>query len=332
MGAAGRERAVAKFAMRRWRAGRWRFIARASKSCTQQEGNEAMRSMTGFGRTQLERGGTQVVAEVRALNQRFFELKLNLPRGWGEHEAEIKKIVQGAVERGRVEAFVRCVVAETAAARLRVNDDLAANYVTELRRLGKRLGLDGKLGLDAILQRPEIFQVIEEENDTRTGVEVALLAMKRAVKALDLERRREGAALRRDFETRIKKIAAAHPADREARRAIAHHNPRQFRNARARVARRFAGQRKAALRRSLKCRAARRYHRRADAARVHLTAMRALINRAGPIGKSIEFLLQEINREVNTMGAKSQNAALSQITIEMKGEVEKMREQVQNVE
>ena len=56
-----------------------------------------MRSMTGFGRTQLERGGTQVVAEVRALNQRFFELKLNLPRGWGEHEAEIRKIVQGAV-------------------------------------------------------------------------------------------------------------------------------------------------------------------------------------------------------------------------------------------
>jgi uncharacterized protein (TIGR00255 family) len=66
--------------------------------------------------------------------------------------------------------------------------------------------------------------------------------------------------------------------------------------------------------------------------KVHLTAMRTLINRAGPIGKSIEFLLQEINREVNTMGAKSQTAALSQITIEMKGEVEKMREQVQNVE
>jgi uncharacterized protein (TIGR00255 family) len=66
--------------------------------------------------------------------------------------------------------------------------------------------------------------------------------------------------------------------------------------------------------------------------RVHLQALRALLSRKGPVGKSIEFLLQEINREVNTMGAKSQNAALTQITIEMKGEVEKMREQVQNVE
>jgi uncharacterized protein (TIGR00255 family) len=291
-----------------------------------------MRSMTGFGRTQLERGGTQVVAEVRALNQRFFELKVNLPRGWGEHESEIKKIVQGAVERGRVEAFVRCVVMKPPRARLRVNDDLAASYVTELRRLGKRLDLDGKLGLDAILQRPEIFQVIEEENDTRTGVDVALMAMKGAVKALDQERRREGAALRRDFETRLKKICAGIPKIEKlaAQSRTAIHTSFETR------VRELLG--------DLPVNEKRLYEEASNAAqhgditeeltrlRVHLTAMRALINRTGPVGKSIEFLLQEINREVNTMGAKSQNAALSQITIEMKGEVEKMREQVQNVE
>jgi uncharacterized protein (TIGR00255 family) len=291
-----------------------------------------MRSMTGFGRTQLERGGTQVVAEVRALNQRFFELKVNLPRGWGEHESEIKKIVQGAVERGRVEAFVRCVVMKPPRARLRVNDDLAASYVTELRRLGKRLDLDGKLGLDAILQRPEIFQVIEEENDTRTGVDVALMAMKGAVKALDQERRREGAALRRDFETRLKKIGAGIPKIEKlaAQSRTAIHTSFETR------VRELLG--------DLPVNDKRLYEEASNAAqhgditeeltrlRVHLTAMRALINRTGPVGKSIEFLLQEINREVNTMGAKSQNAALSQITIEMKGEVEKMREQVQNVE
>jgi uncharacterized protein (TIGR00255 family) len=291
-----------------------------------------MRSMTGFGRIQLERGGTQVVAEVRALNQRFFELKLNLPRGWGEHEAEVRKIVQGSVDRGRVEAFVRCVVLKPPRTRLRVNDDLAANYLSELHRLGKRLGLDGKLGLDTILQRPEIFQVIEEENDTSAGVDLALQAMKRAVKALDLERRREGAALRRDFETRVRKIGAGIPRIEK-----------------------FAAQSRAAIRATFDSRVRellgelpvnekRLYEEASNAAqhgditeeitrlRVHLTAMRALIDKAGPVGKSIEFLLQEINREVNTMGSKSQNAALSQITIEMKGELEKMREQVQNVE
>jgi uncharacterized protein (TIGR00255 family) len=291
-----------------------------------------MRSMTGFGRTQLERGGTQIVAEVRSLNQRFFELKLNLPRGWGEHEVEIRKIVQSAVERGRVEAFVRCVVLKPPRARLRVNDDLAASYVSELRRLGKRLELDGKLGLEAILQRPEIFQVIEEENDTQAGVEIALQAMRRAVKALDIERRREGAALRRDFSTRLKKISDGVPRIEklaaESRAAI--HASFETR------VRELLG--------DLPVNEKRLYEEASSAAQhgditeeltrlgVHLKAMRDLINRVGPVGKSIEFLLQEINREVNTMGAKSQNATLSRITIEMKGEVEKMREQVQNVE
>ena len=67
-----------------------------------------MRSMTGFGRAEIERGKVRVAAEVRSLNQRFFELKLNLPRTWGEHEAEIRKLVQGVIARGRVELFVRC--------------------------------------------------------------------------------------------------------------------------------------------------------------------------------------------------------------------------------
>jgi uncharacterized protein (TIGR00255 family) len=291
-----------------------------------------MRSMTGFGRTQLERGGTQVVAEVRSLNQRFFELKLNLPRGWGEHEGEIRKIVQAAVARGRVEAFVRCVVLKPPRSRLQVNDELAASYVAELRRLGKRLALDGKLGLEAILQRPEIFQVIEQENDNRAGVEIAIQAMTRAVKALELERRREGAALQRDFQNRIKKIGECVP---RIEKLAAQSRATIHASFESRV-RELLG--------DLPVNEKRLYEEASGAAQhgditeeltrlqVHLKAMRTLINRAGPVGKSIEFLLQEINREVNTVGSKSQNAALSQIAIEMKGEVEKMREQVQNVE
>jgi len=288
--------------------------------------------MTGFGRAELERGGVQVVAEVRALNQRFFELKLNLPRGWGEHEGEIRKIVQEVVERGRVEAFVRCVTLKPPPARLRVNDELAASYVAELRRLGKSLRLDGALGMDVVLQRPEIFQVVEEEYDAKPGVELALQALRRALKTLELERNREGNALKRDFDARIKRIAGALPeiaklAD-EARSAIRASFESRVRDLLA----------------ELPINEKRLLDEAANAAQhgditeemtrlgVHLKAMRVLLGRKGPIGKPIEFLLQEMNREVNTMGAKAQTAALSQITIELKGELEKMREQVQNVE
>jgi uncharacterized protein (TIGR00255 family) len=291
-----------------------------------------MRSMTGFGRAELTRGGLQVLTEVRALNQRFFELKLNLPRGWGEHEAELRKLVQGVVDRGRVEAFIRCVALKPPPARLRVNDELARHYVTELRRLGRTLGLDGKLALETILQRPEIFQVTEEETDPRAGVVLAFDALKRALRVLERERMREGRGLKDDFELRISRLGEAIPRIEQ-----------------------FAAESRAAIRSNFETRVRellgelpvnekRLYEEASSAAqhgditeemtrlKVHLQAMRRLLNRSGPVGKSIEFLLQEINREVNTIGAKSQNAMLTQITVEMKGEVEKMREQVQNVE
>ena len=109
-----------------------------------------MKSMTGFGRAIAEQNGTRVIAEVRALNQRFFELKLAVPRGWGEHEAEIRKAVQSVVARGRVEIFIKAVALKPPPVRLEVNDRLANLYVAELRRLGKQLHLGGnpEIGFD----------------------------------------------------------------------------------------------------------------------------------------------------------------------------------------
>jgi len=291
-----------------------------------------MRSMTGFGRAELAREGIHIVAEVRALNQRFFELKLNLPRAWGAHEAEIRKIVQSIVARGRVELFVRYSRVGPPKSKLQVNDELARMYIRELRRLGRSLKLNGKLGLEAILQRPEVFHVIEEDEEPRLGAELGLEALQRALKMMEIERVREGRALKRDFELRLKTLASAVPRLDElaadARTAIRANFETRIRELLA----------------ELPVNEKRLYEEASAAAqhgditeemtrlRIHLDAMSTLLKRTGPIGKSIEFLLQEINRELNTIGAKAQNAKMSQITVEMKGEVEKMREQVQNIE
>jgi uncharacterized protein (TIGR00255 family) len=273
-----------------------------------------------------------VLAEARALNQRFFELKLNVPRGWGEYEAQMRTLVQKVVERGRVEVFVRCIVLKPPPARLHVNDDLARSYVAELRRLGKALKLESHLGIEAILQRQEIFHVTEEESDTRPGAELALKALKRALGLLEAERTREGRGLKNDFEMRIRRISGGVPRIEK----LADESRSAVRTGFETRVRELLG--------DLPINEKRLYEEASSAdqhgdiseeitrLRVHLQALRALLSRKGPVGKSIEFLLQEINREVNTMGAKSQNAALTQITIEMKGEVEKMREQVQNIE
>jgi uncharacterized protein (TIGR00255 family) len=292
-----------------------------------------MRSMTGFGRAHIERDGVRVVAEIRALNQRFFELKLSLPRGWGEHEAQVRKMVQGTVSRGRVEVFMRYTATKAPPVKLQVNEKLAKLYITELRRLGKQLNLNGRLGMETIMQRPEIFHVIEDEDDQlHQGVKLGFEALEQALKKLETERIREGNSLKRDFARRIKKILAAMPKIEKLSA-----------EARVEVLAGFQDRVKELLG-ELPVNEKRLYEEAAGVAqrgditeeitrlRIHLDALSELLERGEPVGKSIEFLLQEINREVNTMGSKSQKAGLSQLTVEVKGEAEKMREQVQNVE
>jgi uncharacterized protein (TIGR00255 family) len=288
--------------------------------------------MTGFGRAQLSRRGVQANVEVRALNQRFFELKLNLPRGWGEWEAEARKAVQGAVERGRVEVFVRTTMVAPPRAKLQVNDELALEYVGELRRLGRKLGLDGELGIEVVLQRPEIFQVTQEEDNPMAGAELAMEALSRALRDLERERTREGLGLRRDFEQRIKLLAQALPRIEDLAARARDTLKRSFESRMRDLLAEAPINEKRLYEDALGAAHHGDISEEMTRLRVHLKAMGPLLRRTGAVGKAIEFLLQEINREVNTIGAKSQDAQMSQIAVAMKGEVEKMREQVQNVE
>lgn len=291
-----------------------------------------MRSMTGFGRALVERNGIQVTAEIRALNQRFFELKLSLPRSWGEYEADIRKLIQNRVARGRIELFVKAVSVRPPAARLQVNEKLANQYIDQLRRLAKHLGLNGNPGIEAILNRPEIFQVVEEERDASDAPRLGMVAIQRALKVLDIERIREGTSLKKDFSARVKKIRTAIPKIE-----------RLSEQTRAEIMKTFQTRVRELLA-NLPVNEKRLYEEASSASqhgdiseeitrlKTHLDGLHELLRRQGPVGKSIEFLLQEINREVNTMGSKSQNAALSHLTVAVKAEAEKMREQVQNVE
>jgi uncharacterized protein (TIGR00255 family) len=291
-----------------------------------------MRSMTGFGQASFKRGDLQVAAEARSLNQRFFELKLNLPRGWGEHEAEVRKLVQRIVARGRVEVIIRLIGFRAARSRVRVNEELAKSYVMALRRLGKDLRLSGAPGIDALLERPEIFQIVEEEVDHRADVNVGLKVLMKALRALDSERTREGRSLQRDLRSHLAKIDSSIPKianlAEESRREIMTAFEARMREllADAPINEKRLHEEAAA--------AAQRADISEELARLraHLEALRGLLGENRPVGKEIEFLLQEVNREVNTIGAKSQNARLSRVAVEVKGALEKMREQVQNVE
>jgi uncharacterized protein (TIGR00255 family) len=296
-----------------------------------------MRSMTGFGRGKAAHGGLQVQAEVRSVNQRFLEIKLNLPRGWSEQESEFRKMISATVSRGRIETVIRAFGPKPGG-RLVVNEKLARSYIEELRALKKRLALAGEPGLDALLGRPEIFQVIDQEPDTGPELTLGRKALAAALKALDAERIREGRSLKRDLGERLSTVTRhtreiARLAE-ESRRAI-------IAGFQARVREMLDHPNGAELRFVEEKRlyedaaaAAQRADISEELARLnsHLQGLGELLSRAAPVGKEIEFWLQELGREVNTVGSKSQSPALSRLAVAIKGELEKMREQVQNVE
>jgi uncharacterized protein (TIGR00255 family) len=296
-----------------------------------------VRSMTGYGRAQVERGGVQVSAEVRSLNQRFLEVKLNLPRGWGEGEAALRKQIGAVVSRGRVEVVIR-VNSGKVHGSLTVNEPLARSYVKELRALQSSLRLSGTLSVEALLQRPEIFQIAETEPDIQAELKLAQRALTQALKAFDQERQREGRALGRDLlgrlgriQTAVRQIARLSEESRQAITALFQQRMRELVANLGMEEMRLLDEK-------------RLYEEAAGAAQraditeeltrlsSHLEALEKLLQRPEPIGKEAEFWLQEVGREVNTIGSKSQNAALSKVAVAIKGELEKMREQVQNIE
>jgi uncharacterized protein (TIGR00255 family) len=291
-----------------------------------------MKSMTGFGRAEIEEHGWRVSVEARALNQRFLEIKLALPRGWNEYERQLRKLVQRVVNRGRVEVMVRAQAVHVPPPRVMVNLELARRYVAEVRRLSRALNLDGAVGIEAILQRPEIVQMSEQGADVSAPIHPAYKAVTLAVRALDAERGREGKALERDFVGRIRRVEAVTARIERRARVVRGLTIAAFQ---ARVRELL---RDAALEEKRLYEEAASVAQRADVSeevvrlRAHLKALADLVGRSAPAGKEIEFLLQEINREANTIGAKSQDIQLSRHVIRIKSELEKMREQAQNVE
>jgi len=296
-----------------------------------------MRSMTGFGRGRAERGDSQVQAEVRSVNQRFLEIKLNLPRGWSEQETELRKLIGATASRGRIEAVIRSA-GPRPGGRLIVNQKLAQTYIKELRALKKHLALSGEPALDALLSRPEIFQIVDQETELGPELTLGRKALADALKALDAERIREGKSLKRDLSSRLTKIQTFTKEigrlAEESRQALIDGFQKRVRELLSEPGsdelclveekRLYEDAAIAAQRADISEELAR--------LKAHLQALGELFSREGAVGKEIEFWLQEVGREVNTVGSKSQNPALSRLTVAIKGELEKMREQVQNVE
>jgi uncharacterized protein (TIGR00255 family) len=292
-----------------------------------------MRSMTGYGAGSAEVPTARVTVEVRSVNQRFLDVKVSAPREYAAWEREVRDRVRAVAQRGRVEITVaRTPVARRRRYAVAVRTELARAYVRAARELARTVDLESRLVMTDLLRLPDLFEVSEHPPDVRAELAAVRRALARALRVFDAERRREGRDLRRDMQRRVGAVQRA--AARIGRR-IPHAVAALYRQTKERLARFPNGgeldpgrvaQEAATL--------AERSDITEEMVRLesHLRALRMALRRSGPTGKRIEFLLQEMHRELNTTGAKSGDLAIGALVLEAKAEVEKLREQVQNVE
>ncbi len=291
-----------------------------------------IKSMTGYGRGEWQENGKHVEVEAKAFNHRYCDIVPHLPRTLSVLETKVRNLIRDRFSRGRIEVFVQFTETAEAGPKLELDLDLAREYHAALQTLQESLGIPGEVRLDTLTAFREIFARREAERDIEKEWGLLRPALEAALNGLEETRRQEGSNLEKDFSRRLT-IVENMLAEIEQR------SPAVLQAYRDRLAQRvqeLAGGVEidpARLAQEVALLAERSdITEELVRARSHLARFRAFLKQPEPAGRKLEFLLQEMNRETNTVGSKSNDAEIAHVVIGIKSELEKMREQVQNIE
>ncbi|MGH9325052.1 MAG: YicC/YloC family endoribonuclease [Vicinamibacteria bacterium] len=293
-----------------------------------------LHSMTGFARASAANDACEVEAEIRAVNHRYLEIRVRVQGGSGlsSYEKRARDRAALALSRGKVDINLYVKSLTESSYRIELDSPLMKEFVALARSLGKELDIESKLSLSDLVGFSPAFQVKERVLAEGHGIEDAMdRALDQALDALEKMRTSEGAEMAADLDARIHALASTldeiekrSTENRESRRADLEAKVQELLSTKIEptaVASEVA-----------------RLVERADIAeeitrfRSHVTLWRSAVSSSEPCGKKLDFIVQEMNREVNTIGSKSPDAEIAERVIGMKSELERVREQVQNVE
>ena len=289
-------------------------------------------SMTGYGRGQQLLHGRSITVEIRSVNHRYFEFSCRTPRGCAFLEDRLKRTLQQAISRGKVEVSLTLQTVESRGGAVAVDHALAGQYLTALRALAAEYGLTDDLTLSTVARLPDLFTVCRGEEDEEELAADVLSVLQEALDRFVAMREAEGERLRADVLSRLFTLEE-HLAFVEER------SPQTVAEYRARLTAKLNELLGGAV---------------ADEARIlteaaivadrlavdeetvrlhsHIAQLRGILDCAEPVGRKLDFLVQEMNRETNTIGSKCSDTAIAGHVVEMKSEIEKIREQIQNIE
>ena len=291
-----------------------------------------IRSMTGYGRAQEILEGREITVEIRSVNHRFFEFSSRVPRAYAYLEEKLKSLLQSRIARGKVEAAVTVVTLEGESSDVQINNALAAEYLDALRQMGRTLGIQDDVTVSALARFGDIFVVRRAQEDMDQIWELVRQVAQKALDGFVAMREVEGNRLRADLENRLAAIGTLVGQVEEQ-------SPRTVANYRARLTQKMnevLGQAGIDEQRILAEAAIFADHIAVDEETVrlrsHLKAFGEIMDSGQAVGRKLDFLVQEMNREANTIGSKGQDVEVARMVVEIKSEIEKIREQIQNIE
>lgn len=291
-----------------------------------------IKSMTGYGKSEQTIDSLNVTVEIKSVNHRYFEFSARVPREYGFLEEKLKKYCNSLITRGKVECYVSVEDLEEREMEVNVNETLAAGYVKALKELSERFGLKDDISAVTLSRYPDVITLHKaSENEERIWNAVKTVAETAVSKFIEM-RETEGSKLRGDILSRADYII-------ECVEFIEGRSPETVREYNEKLKQRMKellGDAAVDEQRLLNEAAIYADKIAVDEETVrlrsHISQLREFMNSSEAIGRKLDFLVQEINREANTIGSKAQDVDIAKKVIAIKAEVEKIREQVQNIE
>lgn len=291
-----------------------------------------IKSMTGYGRAVQTLSGREITVELKSVNNRYLDCNVRLPRQYGYAEEALKQRVKEHISRGKVDVYVSITAQEAEAMQISLNRPVLEGYLNALKTIADDYNLRDDVSVMAVSRLPEVFQVTKAEEDEEQFLKDLLTVADEAMANYDAMREVEGKALENDLRSRAATILAL-------TEKVEQRSPITLAEYRARLEKR--------MREVLENTQIDESRILTEAAiyadkiavdeetvrlRSHLSQLEQMLTNGGAIGRKLDFLLQELNREANTIGSKGNDIEQARTVVEIKSELEKIREQTQNIE
>ena len=290
--------------------------------------------MTGYGRAEETLRGCTITVELRSVNNRYLDCNIRMPRLYLFAEDAIKSRVQGTISRGKVDVFVTLDFAGQEELKVTVNQGAADSYYAALTQLAQRYGLANDISVSLLSRFPEVLVAEKAQDDLEGRAQDICRVLDAALQDFDEMRTREGERLREDILSRARTIE-------EKVALVEERSPQTVAEYRAKLEERMNEVLSKAGAQADPARILTEAAIFADKVAVdeetvrlrsHLSQLRTMLSQGGPIGRKLDFLIQEFNREANTIGSKCADLEITGQVVDIKAEIEKIREQVQNIE